>query len=45
MGEVTAATPAARAQAVLDRLAPLGSEEARAGMARYGIRTEDAFGV
>jgi 3-methyladenine DNA glycosylase AlkD len=36
---------AARADAVLAELAALGSEEARAGMARYGIRTEDAFGV
>jgi 3-methyladenine DNA glycosylase AlkD len=30
---------------VLEALAPLGSDEARAGMARYGIRTEHAFGV
>jgi 3-methyladenine DNA glycosylase AlkD len=36
---------AARAGALLAELAPLGSEEGRAGMARYGIRTEDAFGV
>ena len=36
---------AARACAVLAELAPLGSEEARAGMARYGIRTDEAFGV
>jgi 3-methyladenine DNA glycosylase AlkD len=36
---------AARAAAVLAELAPLGSEAARAGMARYGIRTEHAFGV
>ena len=36
---------AARAEAVLAELAPLGSEEARAGMARYGIETGDAFGV
>jgi 3-methyladenine DNA glycosylase AlkD len=36
---------AARADAILAELAPLGGEEARAGMARYGIRTEDAFGV
>lgn len=36
---------AARAAAVLRELAPLGSEEARAGMARYGIRTEHAYGV
>jgi 3-methyladenine DNA glycosylase AlkD len=36
---------AARARAVLAGLEPLGSEEARAGMARYGIRTEHAFGV
>jgi 3-methyladenine DNA glycosylase AlkD len=40
-----AADAAGRARAVLDRLAPLGSEEARAGMTRYGIRTDDAFGV
>jgi 3-methyladenine DNA glycosylase AlkD len=36
---------ASRAEAVLEELAAQGSEEARAGMARYGIRTEDAFGV
>jgi len=36
---------AARAEALLARLAPLGSEEARYGMARYGIATSDAFGV
>jgi 3-methyladenine DNA glycosylase AlkD len=36
---------AAQAAAVLEELAPLGSEEARAGMARYGINTADAFGV
>ena len=36
---------AARADAVLADLASLGSEEARAGMARYGINTADAFGV
>ena len=36
---------AARADEVLAALAPLGSEEARAGMARYGIATGDAFGV
>ena len=35
----------ARARAVLAELAPLGSEEARSGMARYGIRTDDAIGV
>jgi 3-methyladenine DNA glycosylase AlkD len=40
-----AASAAGRADEVLARLAPLGGEEARAGMARYGIRTEDAFGV
>lgn len=42
---MTAGEAAARAQAVLAELAPLGSEEARAGMARYGIRTDEAFGV
>ena len=36
---------AARADEVLVELAPLGSEEARAGMARYGIETGNAFGV
>jgi 3-methyladenine DNA glycosylase AlkD len=36
---------AGRAREVLERLEPLGGEEARAGMARYGIRTDDAFGV
>ncbi len=35
----------ARAAIVLAGLAPRGSEEARAGMARYGINTADAFGV
>jgi 3-methyladenine DNA glycosylase AlkD len=40
-----AADVAGRARALLGRLAPLGSEEARAGMARYGIRTDNAFGV
>jgi 3-methyladenine DNA glycosylase AlkD len=41
----SAADAAGRAGTVLDGLAPLGGEEARAGMARYGIRTDDAFGV
>jgi 3-methyladenine DNA glycosylase AlkD len=36
---------AARADAVLAEIAPLGSDEARAGMARYGIATAHAFGV
>jgi 3-methyladenine DNA glycosylase AlkD len=36
---------AAEAARVLAGLAPLGSEEARAGMARYGIAVGDAFGV
>lgn len=36
---------AARADQVLAELASLGSEEARAGMARYGINTADASGV
>jgi 3-methyladenine DNA glycosylase AlkD len=36
---------AARAEAVVAGLAPLGSEEARAGMARYGISVQNAFGV
>jgi 3-methyladenine DNA glycosylase AlkD len=41
----TASDSAARADAVLVELAALGSEEARAGMARYGIDTSAAFGV
>ncbi|MGE5228726.1 MAG: DNA alkylation repair protein [Deltaproteobacteria bacterium] len=36
---------AVRAEAVLAELASLGSEETRAGMARYGIETGGAFGV
>ena len=36
---------AARAAAVLAELAARGSAEARAGMARYGINTSDAYGV
>lgn len=36
---------AAEAQAILAALEPLGGEEARAGMARYGIATANAFGV
>ena len=47
MGRATggAADAAGRAGEVLERLASLGGEEARAGMARYGIKTDDAFGV
>jgi 3-methyladenine DNA glycosylase AlkD len=32
-------------EAILDELRGLGSEDGRAGMARYGINVEDAFGV
>lgn len=32
-------------EAILDELRGLGSENDRAGMARYGINAEDAFGV
>jgi len=39
------ADAAARADAVLREIQPLGSEHNRAGMARYGINTENAFGV
>jgi 3-methyladenine DNA glycosylase AlkD len=40
------ARPAAeRAAALLAELAALGSEKDRAGMARYGIKVDDAFGV
>ena len=35
----------ARLQAIMDGLAAQASEENRAGMARYGIKTDDAFGV
>lgn len=38
-------SPAARAAAIVASLAPLGSEEDRAGMARFGIRADEAFGV
>jgi 3-methyladenine DNA glycosylase AlkD len=34
-----------RLRAVMDELAGMASEENRAGMARYGIKTDDAFGV
>ena len=34
-----------RLRAVMDELAAMASEENRAGMARYGIATADAFGV
>jgi 3-methyladenine DNA glycosylase AlkD len=39
------AAPAITAEAVLSELRALGSEKNRAGMARYGIRTDRAFGV
>ena len=35
----------ARVEALLTELAALGSEKDRAGMARYGIKVDDAFGV
>ena len=42
----SAATPVAdRVAVLLGELAAKGSEEDRAGMARYGIRVDDAFGV
>jgi 3-methyladenine DNA glycosylase AlkD len=44
-GPGRAGEAADRARAVLEQLEPLGSEQARAGMARCGIRTDDAFGV
>lgn len=37
--------PAGRARALLAELRGMGSERDRAGMARYGIAVEDAFGV
>ena len=37
--------PQTRVAALLDELAAKGSEKDRAGMARYGINTEAAFGV
>lgn len=39
------ATPDRRVVAILTELASLGSEASRAGMARYGINVEQAFGV
>jgi 3-methyladenine DNA glycosylase AlkD len=36
---------AKKVDAVLAELRALGSEEGRAGMARFGINTEKAFGV
>ena len=36
---------AARAALLVEELRALGSEESRAGMARYGIEVRDAFGV
>ncbi|MEI6725427.1 MAG: DNA alkylation repair protein [Actinomycetes bacterium] len=38
-------TTAERLRAVMDELAGMASEANRAGMARYGIKTDDAFGV
>jgi 3-methyladenine DNA glycosylase AlkD len=38
-------TAAERLHTVMDELAGMASEENRAGMARYGIKTDDAFGV
>jgi 3-methyladenine DNA glycosylase AlkD len=38
-------TTAERLQAVMNELAGMASAENRAGMARYGIKTDDAFGV
>jgi len=39
------APPEARAAGLLGELRALGSEKDRAGMARYGIKVDDAFGV
>ncbi len=39
------ATPDRRVAAILAELSSLGSEASRAGMARYGIEVEQAFGV
>jgi 3-methyladenine DNA glycosylase AlkD len=40
-----AVTAAARVRVILDQLRAMGSERDRAGMARYGINVENAFGV
>ena len=40
-----ARNPASRRQAVIAELRALGSEKNRAGMARFGINTERAFGI
>jgi 3-methyladenine DNA glycosylase AlkD len=39
------AAAADRAKAILDELRSLGSEENRAGMARFGINTDTAYGI
>lgn len=39
------ASAAAEAKAVIAELKAMGSEENRAGMARFGINTDDAFGI
>jgi 3-methyladenine DNA glycosylase AlkD len=45
MGSDDATSTQDRLTAVMDELAGMASEESRAGMARYGIKTDDAFGV
>jgi 3-methyladenine DNA glycosylase AlkD len=45
MGIDDATSTQDRLTAVMDELAGMASEESRAGMARYGIKTDDAFGV
>jgi 3-methyladenine DNA glycosylase AlkD len=45
MGRDDATSTQDRLTAVMDELAGMASEESRAGMARYGIKTDDAFGV
>jgi 3-methyladenine DNA glycosylase AlkD len=42
---VAVSDPGAVAAGLVDRLRGLGSEKDRAGMARYGINVDDAFGV
>jgi 3-methyladenine DNA glycosylase AlkD len=39
------AGPAANAKAIVAELKSMGSEENRTGMARFGINTDDAFGI
>ncbi len=45
MTKAPAAPAPANVKAVIAELRALGSEENRAGMARFGINTDHAFGI